>query len=205
MENRIFQKTVSFDRKYYGFDPENFLHFYFHFKPFSDFRRAKRERESELEERAQVAAQPSFGQPKIVPPPSLRSRSLTAQITHWPSFLFFIFYYFFSLSLSSSLTLLLPLRSPAMHQRGQVELRSWRPTTSCAPLGSPTQLSTIFLSTHGEFLPHLLTPPHRRLVKHLLYLCMNPIHHRHSSRSGTVSPSLSSPRWSSSSHLTFSL
>ena len=68
-----------------------------------------------------------------------------------------------------------------MHQWVQVELRSWQPTAGHAPPGSPTHLSTIFLSTHSEFLPHLLTPPHHRPVKHLLHLYMNPIHHHHSS------------------------
>ena len=42
-------------------------------------------------------------------------------------------------------------------------------------------LSAVFLQTHSEFLPYLLTPPHCQLVKHLLHLCMNLIHHRHSS------------------------
>ena len=45
MENRIFQKSISFDRKYYAFDPEIGLHFYFHFKPFLDQTRKERERE----------------------------------------------------------------------------------------------------------------------------------------------------------------
>ena len=54
MENRIFWKTISFDRKYYGFDPKIVLHFYFHFKPFPDSdaqRESERERERESEMR----------------------------------------------------------------------------------------------------------------------------------------------------------
>ena len=46
MENRIFRKSISFDRKYYGFDLEIGLYFYFHFKPFTDSD-AQRERERE--------------------------------------------------------------------------------------------------------------------------------------------------------------
>ena len=55
MENRIFRKTISVDRVFYGFDPENILHFYFHYKWFSNSdaqrerERARREtRESEI-------------------------------------------------------------------------------------------------------------------------------------------------------------
>ena len=51
MENKIFQKSISFGRVFYGFDPEIGLHFYFHFKPFPGPRRAKREREREREKR----------------------------------------------------------------------------------------------------------------------------------------------------------
>ena len=51
MENRIFWKSISFNRKYYGFDPEIVLHFYFHFKPFPDSEtQREREREREREE-----------------------------------------------------------------------------------------------------------------------------------------------------------
>ena len=47
MENRIFQKSISFDCKYYAFDPEKCLLFYFQFKPFREMRREReRERES---------------------------------------------------------------------------------------------------------------------------------------------------------------
>ena len=51
----FFGKTISFDREYYGFDPEIVLHFYFHFKPFPDSdaqreRERERERESEMRE-----------------------------------------------------------------------------------------------------------------------------------------------------------
>ena len=52
MENRIFWKSISFNCKYYGFDLEIVLHFYFHFKPFldSDAQRGReRERERERE------------------------------------------------------------------------------------------------------------------------------------------------------------
>ena len=44
MENKIFRKSISVDRVFYGFDPEIGLHFYFHYKPFPGLRRAKRER-----------------------------------------------------------------------------------------------------------------------------------------------------------------
>ena len=44
MENIIFKKNISFDYKYYGFDPEIVLHFYFHFKKFPNSD-AQRERE----------------------------------------------------------------------------------------------------------------------------------------------------------------
>ena len=50
MENRIFRKTISFDRVFYGFDPEKILRFYFLFKWFPDSN-AQREREREHEER----------------------------------------------------------------------------------------------------------------------------------------------------------
>ena len=45
MENRIFRKSISFDSKYYAFDPENGLHFYFHFESFPEMRK-ERKRES---------------------------------------------------------------------------------------------------------------------------------------------------------------
>ena len=54
MKNRIFQKTISFDRVFYGFDPENILHFYFRFKWFPNSN-AQREREREHEERLERA------------------------------------------------------------------------------------------------------------------------------------------------------
>ena len=44
MENKIFRKSISVDRAFYGLDPEIGLHFYFHYKPFPGLRRAKRER-----------------------------------------------------------------------------------------------------------------------------------------------------------------
>ena len=48
MENRIFRKSISFDHVFYGFDPKIGLHFYFHFKPFSDLDvQIERERERE--------------------------------------------------------------------------------------------------------------------------------------------------------------
>ena len=47
MENKIFRKSISVNRVFYGFDPKIGLHFYFHYKPFSGLRRAKRERERE--------------------------------------------------------------------------------------------------------------------------------------------------------------
>ena len=47
MENKIFQKSISVDRVFYGFDSEIGLHFYFHYKLFPGLRRAKRERERE--------------------------------------------------------------------------------------------------------------------------------------------------------------
>ena len=47
MENKIFGKNISVDCVFYGFDPEIGLHFYFHYKPFSGLRCAKREREKE--------------------------------------------------------------------------------------------------------------------------------------------------------------
>ena len=48
MENRIFRKCISFNRKNKGFDLEIILRFYFHFKPFSDLG-TERERERERE------------------------------------------------------------------------------------------------------------------------------------------------------------
>ena len=45
MENKIFRKSISFDRVFYGFDLKIGLHFYFHFKPFTGLKHAKRERE----------------------------------------------------------------------------------------------------------------------------------------------------------------
>ena len=53
MENIIFKKNISFDYKYYGFDPEIVLHFYFHSKKISNSdaqREREREREREKEE-----------------------------------------------------------------------------------------------------------------------------------------------------------
>ena len=47
MENRIFQKNISFDRKIKALTRNLFLCFYFHFKPFSELRRVERERERE--------------------------------------------------------------------------------------------------------------------------------------------------------------
>ena len=51
MENKIFRKSISFDRVFYGFDLEIGLHFYFYYKPFPGPRRAKRGRGREKEER----------------------------------------------------------------------------------------------------------------------------------------------------------
>ena len=47
MENKIFCKTISVDRVFCGFDPEIGLHFYFHYKPFSNSSNTQRERERE--------------------------------------------------------------------------------------------------------------------------------------------------------------
>ena len=47
MENKIFWKNISVDCVFYGFNLEIGLHFYFHYKPFSGLRHAKRERERE--------------------------------------------------------------------------------------------------------------------------------------------------------------
>ena len=51
MENKIFRKSISIDRVFYGFDLEIGLHFYFYYKPFPGPRRAKRGRGREKEER----------------------------------------------------------------------------------------------------------------------------------------------------------
>ena len=50
MENKIFRKSISVDRVFYGLDPEIGLHFYFHYKPFPGLKRAKREIKREKEE-----------------------------------------------------------------------------------------------------------------------------------------------------------
>ena len=49
MENKIFQKSISIDCVFYGFDLEIGLHLYFHYKPFPGLKHAKRERERERE------------------------------------------------------------------------------------------------------------------------------------------------------------
>ena len=66
MENKIFQKSISFGRVFYGFDPEIGLHFYFHFKPFPGLRRAKRERERE----ERVTNPPKTDRTPALAPPS---------------------------------------------------------------------------------------------------------------------------------------
>ena len=72
MENKIFGKNISVDCVFYGFDPEIGLHFYFHYKPFSGLRCAKRERERRESYRStQNWSQPSTGAastPTLAPP-----------------------------------------------------------------------------------------------------------------------------------------
>ena len=45
MENKIFQKSISIDRVFYGFDPKNGSHFYFRYKTFPGLTHKERERE----------------------------------------------------------------------------------------------------------------------------------------------------------------
>ena len=47
MENKIFQKSISIDRVFYGFDPKNGSHFYFRYKTFPGLTHKERERERE--------------------------------------------------------------------------------------------------------------------------------------------------------------
>ena len=69
MENKIFRKSISVDRVFYGFDPEIGLHFYFHYKPFSGFRRAEREREREREREERVTDSPKTDRTPALAPP----------------------------------------------------------------------------------------------------------------------------------------
>ena len=66
MENKIFQKNISIDRVFYGFDPKIGLHFYFHYKPFPSLRHAKRERERE----ERVTDPPKINRTPAPAPPS---------------------------------------------------------------------------------------------------------------------------------------
>ena len=69
MENKIFRKSISVDRVFYGFDPEIGLYFYFLYKPFLGLRRAKRERGRERE-RERVTDPPKTDRTPASAPPS---------------------------------------------------------------------------------------------------------------------------------------
>ena len=80
MENKIFWKSISVDHVFYGFDPEIGLHFYFHYKPFSGLRRAKRERERERERRSPHSL--THTELSLTPILSLTVVRLLSSVTH---------------------------------------------------------------------------------------------------------------------------
>ena len=85
MENKIFWKSISIDRVFYGFDSKIGLHFYFHFKPFPGLRRVEREREERVTDRTpaprrhisrtttEITSPPKTDPPKITSPQTDRT------------------------------------------------------------------------------------------------------------------------------------
>ena len=110
MENRIFRKSISFDRVFYGFDSEIGLHFYFHFKPFSNSdaqRERERERERELKHRHTAGDAQNPSSP-VMPRTTPRHTASSSHASH---------------SADPSLVLVLrrPIPHPRLHQPTSID------------------------------------------------------------------------------------